>query len=96
VDDIAWDASPKDKFMTKKEGEISFIDYYRKHYDQQIKNLSQPLLVSRPKEKDKRAGQKTDILLIPEFCALTGLKIYFKIKNILFKIKFFFNRHYLT
>ena len=33
----------------------------------------QPLLVSRPTEKDIRGGKKTPCNLIPELCRLTGL-----------------------
>lgn len=37
-----------------------------------MRNENQPLLVSLPKLKDQRAGQSGPILLIPEFCAVTG------------------------
>ena len=35
--------------------------------------MDQPLLVSKPKKKDVRAGQEGNILLLPELCTLTGL-----------------------
>ena len=52
--------------------------YFLKHYSINIKNREQPLLISRPKEKDKRreGGQIKNILLIPELCVLTGKVFY--------------------
>jgi aubergine-like protein len=51
--------------------EKSFKEYYRK-YGVEIRDLRQPLLVSRPKQRDINRGEPDAILLIPEFCALTG------------------------
>lgn len=51
---------------------ITFADYYYEHHKIKIRNLQQPLLVSLPKEKDKKRGQDTPILLVPELCLLTG------------------------
>jgi aubergine-like protein len=78
VDDIAWEEKASDTFETRpKRGEteprrVSFIDYYYEHYKIKIKDEGQPLLVSNPKAKDKRAGQDGPIKLVPELCALTG------------------------
>jgi len=38
-----------------------------------ITDVDQPLLVVQPKARDRRAGQETPIMLIPELCYTTGL-----------------------
>ena len=43
----------------------------------QIKDEKQALLVSLPKDKDKRGGKNEPIYLIPEFCVITGLSLLF-------------------
>ncbi len=49
------------------------MEYYRQRYNLPIKNLSQPLLVSMPKERDRRGGSNDPIVLVPETCQMTGL-----------------------
>jgi hypothetical protein len=48
------------------------LDYYEKIYNIKIRDKKQPLLVSLPKEKDKRGGINGPIYLIPELCCITG------------------------
>ncbi|KAH6929130.1 hypothetical protein HPB50_023840 [Hyalomma asiaticum] len=72
IDDIDWSKNPLSLFNTK-EGTKSYMDYYREQYEKYIKDVKQPLLVCRPKEKDLRAGRTDNIYLIPELCVLTGL-----------------------
>ncbi|KAI8735952.1 piwi protein 1 [Biomphalaria glabrata] len=72
VDDIAWDARASDCF--EKNGQmISYSDYYKEHWNITILDKDQPLLVSRPTEKDLRRGDKKNLFLIPELCIITGL-----------------------
>ncbi|KAK2155427.1 hypothetical protein NP493_2079g00007 [Ridgeia piscesae] len=73
VDDIDWEKNPDDKFKTFDGSEISFVDYYKKHHNIDVRDGKQPLLVSRPKKKDIRRGMDGPILLLPELCTLTGL-----------------------
>ena len=47
--------------------EISFVDYYKNRYNEEILDLTQPLLVSA----NKRTGEVT--YLVPELCRMTGL-----------------------
>lgn len=47
--------------------------YYEKQYDIKLKDPKQPLLISMPKAKDKRAGITEPVKLIPELCLMTGL-----------------------
>ncbi|KAL3183271.1 hypothetical protein MRX96_000252 [Rhipicephalus microplus] len=72
VDDIDWNKNPLSVFESK-EGSKSYLDYYREQYEKCIRDMQQPLLVCRPKEKDIRAGRTDNIYLIPELCVLTGL-----------------------
>ncbi|XP_077504141.1 piwi-like protein 1 [Amblyomma americanum] len=72
VDDIDWDKNPACTFETK-EGPKTYADYYRDHYKKHIRDMCQPLLVVRPKDKDLRAGRTQNIYLVPGLCFLTGL-----------------------
>ncbi|XP_059156591.1 piwi-like protein 1 isoform X2 [Physella acuta] len=72
VDDINWNARATDTF--EKNGEqMSYIQYYQQHWNITVKDSDQPLLVTRPTERDKRRGQKTNLYLVPELCVITGL-----------------------
>ncbi len=37
-----------------------------------IEDTTQPLLISKPSKKDRRAGQTGPLMLIPELCCVTG------------------------
>ncbi|XP_054852565.1 piwi-like protein 1 isoform X1 [Eublepharis macularius] len=74
VDDIDWDSNPQCVFKKADGSEISFVDYYRKQYSQEITDLNQPVLVSQPKRKSGPGGVMAGpAILIPELCYLTGL-----------------------
>lgn len=66
IDRVDFDKTPQDTFE-RKEGTISFADYFKQQYQIEIKDMNQPLMVSL---KD-RTGQ--EIYLIPEICEMTGL-----------------------
>ncbi|KAH8261810.1 hypothetical protein KR038_009042, partial [Drosophila bunnanda] len=72
VDDIDFNASPSSKFA-QKEGEISYCEYYKTRYNITIRDLKQPLVVSRPTEKNIRGGDDKLIMLIPELARATGM-----------------------
>ncbi|XP_032647113.1 piwi-like protein 1 [Chelonoidis abingdonii] len=72
VDDIDWDSNPKCTFKKADGSEISFIDYYKMQYNQEITDLNQPVLVSQPKRR-RGPGMPGPAVLIPELCYLTGL-----------------------
>ena len=61
------------QFNHPKHGNINLAQYYEKQYDIKLKDPKQPLLISMPKAKDKRAGMTEPIKLIPELCLMTGL-----------------------
>ena len=48
-------------------------EYFLQVYERQVKDDQQPLLISQPKEKDRKRGMSGPILLLPEFCVITGL-----------------------
>ena len=60
-------------FDHPKYGSINLAQYYEKQYAIKLKDPKQPLLISMPKAKDKRAGQTDPVKLIPELCLMTGL-----------------------
>uniref|UniRef100_A0A8V0ZVE7 Piwi-like protein 1 n=1 Tax=Gallus gallus TaxID=9031 RepID=A0A8V0ZVE7_CHICK len=72
VDDIDWDANPQCTFRRADGSEISYIDYYKRQYNQDISDLNQPVLISQYRRK---RGNVTvgPVVLIPELCYLTGL-----------------------
>ncbi|KAK3930405.1 Piwi-like protein Siwi [Frankliniella fusca] len=72
IDDIDWDKNPAHKFRFR-DAEISFAEYMKSKYQIEIRDLKQPLLVSKAKARDIRAGMAEVINLIPEVCYLTGL-----------------------
>ncbi|CAG4918650.1 unnamed protein product [Colias eurytheme] len=72
VDDVAWNETPKSTFKMKDET-ISYLDYYNKKYNIRISDPNQPLLISRSKPRDIRAGMPELVYLIPELCRQTGL-----------------------
>ena len=58
----------------KRDGtEISFGAYYKQVYGMEIRDRNQPLLVSKPKDRDRRRGDEKPVLLVPELCNMTGL-----------------------
>jgi len=73
VDDIAWDKHPTDTFEKADGSRISYKEYYTTAYEQAPKDDQQPLLLSRPKDKDRKRGVSGNIYLLPEFCSITGL-----------------------
>ncbi|KAL7840040.1 hypothetical protein SRHO_G00266980 [Serrasalmus rhombeus] len=76
VDDIEWSKSPKDAFTMADGSKMTFIDYYRKNYGITIKEVDQPMLVHRPKERSRPGGKQVitgEILLLPELSFMTGI-----------------------
>lgn len=71
IDDIAWDVNPRSRFPYKGR-EITYMEYYESKYQVRIRDVNQPLLLSKPKKRDLRRGAG-DIYLIPELCVMTGL-----------------------
>lgn len=74
IDDIDFESSPKDTFIMKDET-ISYIEYYKRQYNIDIKDPNQPLLVNKIERRVSGKTEKEEIrfCLIPEICFLTGL-----------------------
>ncbi|KAJ8263194.1 hypothetical protein COCON_G00156510 [Conger conger] len=75
IDDVEWSKSPKDTFTMADGSQISFLDYYSKNYGITIKEVDQPLLVHRPRERSMPRGKVItgEILLLPELSFMTGI-----------------------
>lgn len=73
IDDIDFGKNPEFKFQKGDKSEVSIKDYFKLRYNLEIKNGSQPLLVSQPKARDVRGGRTSPALLVPELCFMTGL-----------------------
>ncbi|XP_014250883.1 piwi-like protein Siwi [Cimex lectularius] len=73
VDDIDFDTRPDSKFKLRNNEECSYIEYYMKRYELRIRARDQPMLVSKAKPREIRAGMTEIIYLVPELCKLTGL-----------------------
>ncbi|XP_034006787.1 piwi-like protein 2 isoform X2 [Trematomus bernacchii] len=76
IDSIEWDKSPKDSFTFMDGTQTTFVEYYSKNYGITIKEMDQPLLMHRPKERAKPGGKQImtgEILLVPELSFMTGI-----------------------
>ena len=72
IDDIDWNKHPTDSFNKADGSTVTFKDYYEESYKKPVQDDQQPLLISIPKDKDKKRGMSGPILLLPEFCSITG------------------------
>ena len=73
MSEIKWDQTPASTFPTR-EGEITYVEYYKKHHNIDIKDMQQPLLFSKPAPTGVRRRENRIIALIPELCQLTGIQ----------------------
>nr|CAD7463126.1 unnamed protein product [Timema tahoe] len=73
IDDVDWDVTPASTFPLKEGATISYKDYYSQKYQINITQPKQPMLVSRSKPRELRAGMSELIYLVPELCRMTGL-----------------------
>lgn len=70
--DVNWTMNPMTTFKGR-DGDQTFVDYYKKRYNLQIRDTRQPLLVTRLSPRDIRGGRTEPALLVPELCRTTGL-----------------------
>ncbi|XP_077377407.1 piwi-like protein 2 isoform X1 [Festucalex cinctus] len=76
IDAVEWDKSPKDTFTLMDGTKTTFVDYYSKNYGINIKEMDQPLLMHKPKERCKTGGKQVitgEILIVPELSFMTGI-----------------------
>ena len=72
VDSVDWSQTPQSSFDMKGLP-VTLAEYYQTKYHLTVRNSDQPLLVSLPKDRDRHRGDQGPVLLIPEFCQMTGL-----------------------
>ncbi|XP_068150422.1 LOW QUALITY PROTEIN: protein aubergine-like [Drosophila tropicalis] len=72
VDEVDFDSSPLSTFTTKN-GDITYVDYYKTRYNISIRDCKQPMIVCCPTEKNIRGGADSLIMLIPELARATGM-----------------------
>lgn len=74
IDAIDFTMTPKSSFsVIGSTDDVSYMQYYKERYNLDVKDPAQPLLVSKARERDIRAGQPELIYLIPELCRATGM-----------------------
>lgn len=72
VDDVNWDVTPSHTFE-RGGTPTTYVAYMLEKYHIEIKDPRQPMLVSRAKARDIRAGMQEIVHIIPEVCYCTGL-----------------------
>ena len=79
IDDVDFVNKANSTFHLRKEDRhITYLEYYQTRYQLKIRYLNQPLLVSRPSNREKNRCdqlgiQAEPIYLILELCGMTGL-----------------------
>ncbi|XP_046585759.1 piwi-like protein Ago3 isoform X1 [Neodiprion lecontei] len=76
IDDINWDENPLKEFTLSKDpqSKMSLYQYYKNHWNIEIRDQKQPLLIHRAKKRLPSGEQIEESLdLIPELCYLSGL-----------------------
>lgn len=76
VHDIYWELNPTSAFETPQ-GPITYMDYYKKQYNIDIQNRTQPMLLNRKTVRKVGGGiaerEEQIVILVPELCNMTGL-----------------------
>lgn len=90
ITDIDFGTTPKSTFKLRNGESISYKDYYFNKYQIRIRNDSQPMLVTRLKPKERRAGQAELVYLVPELCRATGMLFPYNIFNLISYISIYF------
>lgn len=74
IDGIDIKKKPTDTFVMDRANSrpISYVDYMREHWNVQVNDLNQPMIVHYPKPKPGQTGPEV-IYLVPELCVATGL-----------------------
>lgn len=82
IEDVDFNASPSSTFPKKTGEVISYRDYYWQKYRIEIRELTQPMLVTRNKPRERNVGKEDLVYLVPELCRATGMLYqYFKIRQ---------------
>ena len=54
IDDMLFDSSPKSTFTNSRGETMTYIEYYKKQYNLDIKDHNQPLLLHKLKKKEMK------------------------------------------
>jgi aubergine-like protein len=73
IDDVDFNSSPESTFKKADGSEITYRKYYQDKYKVNIRDSRQPMLISRSKPREIRAGMPETVYLVPELCQMTGL-----------------------
>ncbi|XP_076274954.1 piwi-like protein Siwi [Rhynchophorus ferrugineus] len=73
IDDVDYDQNPDSKFKKRDGTEISYRQYFEERYRVRITRNNQPMLISRSKPREIRAGMPEIVMLVPQLCTMTGL-----------------------
>lgn len=52
IDDVDFENTPESTFTNSRGQEISYLQYYGQHYDIEIRDRRQCLLINMPRKKD--------------------------------------------
>ncbi|XP_053690463.1 protein aubergine-like isoform X1 [Sabethes cyaneus] len=72
INDVEFNTTPDSRFDTQ-DGPTTFIQYFKSRYNIDIRDSRQPMLISRSKPRDIRAGKPEIICLVPELVRATGI-----------------------
>lgn len=72
INDVEFNTTPESSFEIDN-GKITFLQYFKDRYNIIIRDPRQPMLVSRAKPREIRAGKPELIYLVPELVQTTGL-----------------------
>ncbi|KAL7051545.1 hypothetical protein ACKWTF_004499 [Chironomus riparius] len=72
IDDIDFRKSPQDTFEINGKTK-SFVEYFSERYNIKIRDYRQPMLISKPKARDRRGGRNLAVSLIPELSSPVGV-----------------------
>ncbi|XP_033236662.1 protein argonaute-3 isoform X1 [Drosophila pseudoobscura] len=74
ISEVCFNESPQSIFHTKT-GPTSYVQYYTKYHNINIKDINQPLLLSIKKARGTPEDtENIEFRLVPELCYLTGLR----------------------
>ena len=91
IEEILWDSTPRTTFEMANGRQVTYLQYYKEHYNIDIHQVDQPLLLNRQNKfsDNRRTATDTHIIIIPELSYMTGklvtvFKILRKIFNVIF------------
>ncbi|XP_060517141.1 piwi-like protein Siwi isoform X2 [Cylas formicarius] len=73
IDDVDFKQTPASTFQKRDGSSISYAQYFQERYRVPIDVMEQPMLVSRSKQREIKAGMPETVVLIPSLCIMTGL-----------------------